>query len=350
MVAKNVGLSIVLCSCNGDSFILSQLESLPYDCFDLNEICISDDCSSDSTIQILENWVGALKSKSPHIKVLFSKQDKQLGVSKNFELTLNVASGPWIFLADQDDVWAGNKTALFKRAIQEFTGPGVINSDGDLVDEEMAPLGQTLFQSLSVTSKEKRLINNGFAYKVLLRRNLYTGAAMAVHREVVNEATPFPTRWMHDEWLAITSAFLFSNLLIDMPTFAYRQHSGNLIGAKSLTLRNKISKYREPREERNINLYHRAKVLYEFAVANNWETKSHVPDVLQLLERNRAFHYQRLVLPVRRIQRLLFVARLYLGGDYNTFSLGLRDAIRDITQPAPMGKLSEETQFKSITK
>lgn len=345
-----MSIGAVLCTYNGENFINAQISSIASQGIEISHLIIMDDCSTDSTVQKIETFLTEQQNRLSSYSVLLQINKTRIGVSKNFEVGLHNSIADWILLADQDDVWFKNKTSSFELAINKLSVPGVINSDGDLVDKELVPLGQTLFQSLAVTAKEKRMINEGFAYKVLLRRNVYTGAAMAVHREVVKEATPFPNRWMHDEWLAITSAFLFSNFLIDEPTFAYRQHSKNLIGAKTLTLRNKISKYREPREERNINLYQRAKILYEFAVANNWETKSHVPNAILLLERNRAFHKQRLLLPVSRLQRLLFVARLYVRGDYNTFSLGLRDAIRDITQPAPLGKLSEETQFKSSTK
>lgn len=339
-------ISVVVCTFNGSKFISEQLESILKQSIPISELVIGDDGSTDDTNEIISGWINANKPKFPEIEFHYKINPKQVGVAKNFEAAMLRANGDWVFLCDQDDIWFPNKIETFVNFIKSNSGIHVFNSDGLLVSENLNKLPFTLFESLGVTERDKSKFLRNKAFQVLIRKNICSGSAMAVNKAVIRLALPVPDRWLHDEWIALVSSILFSNLIIDEPTYLYRQHSGNEIGARKPSFRNKLSKFREPREERNINIYLRSKSLYEFAVERGWGDLSPIPGLIKTLEQNKKFHEKRLLLPPTNALRIFQVIYMLIRGQYKRFANGFQDAIRDIAQPAPFGKLSQESRFQ----
>ena len=98
-------ISICMCTYNGELYIKEQLESLINQTKLPNEIIIYDDCSSDNTINIINEYAEKIKSISWIINV----NEKNMGWKSNFAEAINKASGDYIFLCDQDDIWINNK-------------------------------------------------------------------------------------------------------------------------------------------------------------------------------------------------------------------------------------------------
>ena len=99
-------VSVCMATKNGAKFIREQLDSILAQLDPSDEIIISDDASTDETISLIESY------NDNRIRLL--KNKLSVGISRNFEISLNVSKGEFIFLADQDDVWAPNKVEVMK--------------------------------------------------------------------------------------------------------------------------------------------------------------------------------------------------------------------------------------------
>jgi glycosyltransferase involved in cell wall biosynthesis len=106
-------ISIALCTYNGEKYLIEQLDTLVNQTYPKLEIIVVDDCSSDKTITILNDYL----SKFPFIKLYQNEQN--LGYIKNFEKAISLCNGELIALADQDDVWDLNKLTIMAEAINE---------------------------------------------------------------------------------------------------------------------------------------------------------------------------------------------------------------------------------------
>ena len=53
---KDVLVSIAVCTYNGEQYLRPQLDSLVLQHYDNLEIIVADDCSSDGTVAILEEY------------------------------------------------------------------------------------------------------------------------------------------------------------------------------------------------------------------------------------------------------------------------------------------------------
>ena len=193
---------------NGAVYIKEQLESILSQIGPEDEIVISDDGSTDATLEVIKS-IG-----SPCIRIVQGPRMKS--PSKNFEHALAQAKGDIIFLCDQDDVWQPNKVAVMLQALK--TAACVV-SDCRVVDAQLNVMDPSFYHV--VRKHEGRWYN-------LLVRNCYLGCCMAIRREVLDKALPFPkTIPMHDIWLGNVAAFYYSLRFIPDNLMAYRRHGKN---------------------------------------------------------------------------------------------------------------------------
>ncbi|MBU3957249.1 glycosyltransferase [Patescibacteria group bacterium] len=101
---KKLKFSICMPTYNGSQWITESLKSVLSQSFQDFEIIISDDCSTDNTIEVIK------KLKDKRIKIHQNK--KNLGYGKNLQVLKKLAKKDIRFLMAQDDVLA--KDALLK--------------------------------------------------------------------------------------------------------------------------------------------------------------------------------------------------------------------------------------------
>lgn len=104
-------VSVVLCTYNGEHFIREQLDSILAQTYPVDEIIIQDDMSQDSTPDILSEY------RKCHSLIKIYVNERQKGYNNNFSTALHRATGDYIFISDQDDVWRHDKVDLMLRHI-----------------------------------------------------------------------------------------------------------------------------------------------------------------------------------------------------------------------------------------
>lgn len=191
---------------NGAAFLHEQLASVLAELGAGDEVVISDDASTDGTLGILKEF------HDPRVKLL--ENGARLGPIFNFERALQKAQGEVVFLADQDDVWLKGKVGACLDALK--TADLVLHDAFILKGGEREP--ETLF--------ERRQVMRGFWRNAL--KNSYSGCCMALRREVLEVALPFPKSIpMHDQWLALVAERKFKTAFLKTPLIDYRIHASN---------------------------------------------------------------------------------------------------------------------------
>ncbi len=324
-------ISVALCTYNGAAYVEAQVESILDQEFAPDELVVSDDGSSDGTLDIVAATVeaGAGRGVSPEVVVLAGTAPS--GVTANFERAVSRATRPLIALSDQDDIWHPDRLGTL---VARFDDDGLtfLHTDARLVDEDGSPLGATLFETLEISEEELRLEEEGHAFDALLRRNLATGATVVFRRELLAHARPFPPEWVHDEWLAVVAAATGRVGVVRDTTIDYRQHGRNQIGVTEPTLRYKVARVLQPRGDRNTKLAKQFAVLAD-RLASLGDA---VPEAYVKAARQKAdFEAKRAAMAANRLRRVRSVAVLARRGLYGRFaSRGRSDIIRDLLQPA----------------
>ena len=92
-------ISILIPAYNVERYIEKLLNSIKNQTYKNYEVIISDDCSQDNTVKIIENF--CFNNQNISIKLL--KNNQNLGLSKNRNNVLENAKGKWITFVDSDD-------------------------------------------------------------------------------------------------------------------------------------------------------------------------------------------------------------------------------------------------------
>lgn len=215
---------------NGSLYITEQIESILTQTYENWILTISDDGSSDNTVDIIDDYVAKFPQKIRRISSGHSFGNAR----EHFFWLMQKCTADYICLCDQDDVWKANKLELFVNAMREleiangYESPLLVFSDLQVVDEQL----HTLHPSIMQLQQQKAEIAD---YRELLFKNVANGNAMMLNAPLARLASrcksPFDTI-MHDWWIAIIAARFGKIAYIDETTILYRQHSGNDVGAK----------------------------------------------------------------------------------------------------------------------
>ncbi len=208
-------VSVCIATHNGDKFIREQLDSILLQLGVDDEVVISDDGSTDKTIDIIREYI----SRDNRVKLLlFNQGERKLSsnhelVTRNFENAIKNSVGDYIFLSDQDDVWMHNKVRI---CLDELKDADLVISNLLCVDEHLRSLDQYIYG-------DTFRFNN-----FLMLRGKYYGCAMAFRRNVIDYVLPFPKKLaLHDFWIGFLTELLGSVKYINIPLIQYRIHNNN---------------------------------------------------------------------------------------------------------------------------
>ena len=128
---KHPVVSVILPVYNPDLELLAAaVGSVERQLYDRWELCIADDASTDSRVR---NFLQDAARRDARIKVVYRETNGQISAASNSALEL--ATGEWCTLLDQDDLLSENALAWVALEIDQFPDAGLIYSDEDKIDE-----------------------------------------------------------------------------------------------------------------------------------------------------------------------------------------------------------------------
>lgn len=213
-------ISVCMATYNGARFIKEQIDSILPQLAPDDELIVSDDGSTDETLQIIESY------NDNRIKLLHHERSLELLkirhsksfylVASNFENALQYAKGDYIFLADQDDIWKSNKVAT---SIERLKNYDIVMSNFSVIDVDGKV---TVERFYSVSPISKSLFIN-------IAKSRFLGCCLALKRNVLDYALPFPKKLIgHDYWIGCLGAKKFDFSFITEPLHLYRRTDVNV--------------------------------------------------------------------------------------------------------------------------
>jgi len=202
-------ISVCIATYNGEKYIEEQLTSILQQLNDTDEVIVSDDQSTDGTLDVIR----ALNDTRIHIV----NNPNCHCYPRNFENALKQSKGDFIFISDQDDIWMDNKIQFMVEQMQQCD---LVVSDAVVVDNNKNVLSPSFY----AIRKPKR----SFCGNIL--KFGYLGCCIAMKRKVLDLALPFPSNYelcTHDNWIFMIALTYFNVKVLDCPLIMYRRHNGN---------------------------------------------------------------------------------------------------------------------------
>lgn len=222
-------VDILMATYNGERFIGEQIKSIQAQTYRNWRIMVSDDCSSDATLDVVKRY----GVDDDRIRIV-SEGIRYGGAKENFFALLGKSNADYVMFCDQDDVWRNDKIAVEMDAILNYeqscgrSCPVMAHSNLALIDGDGRPLGSTM----------RDLISDADYFRIslaqLLFTNVVTGCTMILNRACIDECLKIDCLdniSMHDWWIALVACILGERIYIDECLVFYRQHTNNVVGA-----------------------------------------------------------------------------------------------------------------------
>jgi len=96
-------VSIIICSYNSSGYILETLESAKAQTYANIELIVSDDCSTDNTVDVCKEWINNNKERFAHVEII--TVEKNTGITANVNRGFRLAKGKWLKTMAADDIF-----------------------------------------------------------------------------------------------------------------------------------------------------------------------------------------------------------------------------------------------------
>jgi len=225
-------IAILLATYNGGRFLQPLLDSLFAQTEQDWQLLVSDDGSTDDTLALLE----ACRAAHPGRVCLLPRREGKGGSKGNFlYLTRCAADYPYLMYCDQDDVWKPDKIARTLAKMREVEDgrpdvPCLVHTDLAVVNADLSLRHESFFRSSWLDCRRCGLHQ-------LLIQNIVTGCTMMINaslRQLALLPMEEEDMLMHDWWIALLAAGLGRIGFLPEQTILYRQHGGNVVGAKEV--------------------------------------------------------------------------------------------------------------------
>ncbi|MDD5276299.1 MAG: glycosyltransferase [Methylovulum sp.] len=266
--------TIALCY-NQAKFAVETLESIRNQSYQNIELIIMDDCSTDNSVEIIENWIQ--ETKYPCI---FIKHDKNAGICKTLNEAFSHCQGDYLQIIACDDIMLPEKTTIQVTLLNEQPdNVAVVYSDAYLIKDDGLPHYGWFIQ------QRRQFIDvpSGDIYNDLLKGTFIPAMSTLIKTAIIKELKGWDENLAYEDqdmWLRISKKYKFTFSAI--PSVKYRLHTNNttkkLAGVRGMETQFWIYK---KHIDNNIGL-DRFRQLFHCLYANNQATKIHKNEYIKV--------------------------------------------------------------------
>ena len=204
-------VSIVMAVYNGEKFIHETIKSILNQGYENFELILIDDCSTDSTLKILQSYT------EPRIQVIHNETNRKLAASLN--RGIRHASGKYIARMDADDLCESNRFTLQVNYMEK-------HPDVDVLGGNYRAFGSARYKS-DYPSKHKA-IETGLFFE-----NTVCHPAVMFRRQAISSwyDESFAASQDYDLWTRLIAEHNFHNL--KAVVMKYRVHEGQTLKTAS---------------------------------------------------------------------------------------------------------------------
>lgn len=209
-------ISVLMATYNGERYIEQQLESLINQTKKIDNIIIGDDCSTDETVSIIQEFI------RKYDNIILYRNEINLGYTKNFFNLLQKINSGLIFLCDQDDVWDLNKIEVMTSLLVKNECM-LLSSGYEIVDENLSLITRRKYDTLLKKVELSSFLHNCD----------YPGMTFCFTCDLLNTEefkNIKDAAFIHDFFLSLIAIKYQSMFIVNRCLVKYRQHNNNALG------------------------------------------------------------------------------------------------------------------------
>jgi glycosyltransferase involved in cell wall biosynthesis len=203
---------------NGEKYLAEQVKSILEQLSKNDELVVSDDGSTDGTLEILESFKDSRIKVFHHDRFEISGKganNKYYSLTQNFFNSMQHAKGDYIFFSDQDDKWLPNRINSTLPLLEKYH---LVICNVLVVDENLNK--QFLWS-------DKFTFYRGFLRNII--KQTAHGCTFAFTKKLKDLAMPIPKNVIgHDYFVRILAEKMNSVYFLEKELVLYRRHSNTV--------------------------------------------------------------------------------------------------------------------------
>lgn len=222
-------ISVAMTTYNGSKYIIKQLDSLKNQSRKIDELVICDDCSTDNTVELVNDYI---KSNNLEGWNIYSNENN-LGFINNFKQAIKKTTGDIIFLCDQDDEWCVNKISTMTDIIEKNNQVKLLSCSLAFIDENSrsyTPSNIPLWYGKMISTPQNEITPIDFIN--ICNANFAPGCTMCFTKEICDKYCNMDYEYElpHDWLIALIASVDNGYYHLNTSLINYRIHSSNTIG------------------------------------------------------------------------------------------------------------------------
>lgn len=200
-------VSIIVITYNSSKYVLETLESIRSQTYQNIELIISDDCSTDNTVEICEEWLRKHTERFQEVKIITTPQNT--GIPANCNRGVNVSKGDWIKMIAGDDLLSRNCIDEFQNYISIHKDCKAVACDMLVMENQVITTKWRIDRYLIKGSSKRQL-------KMLCRFNFIVPApGLFLHRHTLLELGGYDEEYRMVEDFPFLLKLLFNGYKVD---------------------------------------------------------------------------------------------------------------------------------------
>lgn len=230
-------VTILIVTYNSSKYVLETLESAKLQTYQNIELIVTDDCSTDQTVDLCGQWINVNRQRFTRVELITVL--KNTGIPANLNRGYKASNSRWIKAIAGDD-------ALLPSCIEDYMNFVIANPDARIIHSIARVYKDSFcaenFIQLIDTSNRLNFSDNLTAsdqYELLLRNSLVAAPTVFINYSLIDligyndESIPYIEDWPN--WLKITKAGE-KIYFLNAATVLYRMHNESVQNKKDSNL------------------------------------------------------------------------------------------------------------------
>lgn len=220
-------VSIIAPAYNHEKYIIEALNSISKQTYQNKELIVIDDCSSDRTPYLIENYIKCENIKKAFAGgITFIKHKKNLNAHKTINEGIELAQGKYIAIINTDDYFEHNRLEWMTKSLEQekgrfaFSRVKIVNEKGEI--KEYVPFEQM----------HRKIMTYPTVNLVLSVQNIGISTGnYFFEKDLYYEVGGFDSEYhfIHDWDFILKVTLITEPIYVDSTNYIYRFHETNTI-------------------------------------------------------------------------------------------------------------------------